>query len=246
MTIGSKIFYHEKLTSTNDMAGQILKGKRPAEGSVIYTDEQSHGRGQKGNKWESSPGMNLTMSAILYPDFLLAEDQFYISKLVSLGISDYLDQYSGSVSIKWPNDIYIFNDKIAGILIENTLSGNRILDAIAGIGLNINQKSFPSEIPNPVSLTNITGLRHTIYNTMIDLCRYISIRYESARNREMEKIDNDYRERLFMIDKWTLFREGDRTFKAAIRGVNKYGHLMLEHEDAKTRSYAFKEIEFIM
>ncbi|MCX6329107.1 MAG: biotin--[acetyl-CoA-carboxylase] ligase, partial [Bacteroidia bacterium] len=157
MIIGSILNFYKNLSSTNDQASLLLKTESPPEGTVIYTDSQSAGRGQKDNKWESDEGKNLLISIILYPKSIAPENQFYISMAVSLGICDFIDSFFPGSKIKWPNDIYIKNDKIAGILIENSILGETIENSVAGIGININQEKFSDVVPNPVSIKMVTG-----------------------------------------------------------------------------------------
>jgi len=124
MDIGSKIIYREIVSSTNSVAARLMDTEGLSEGTVIYTSHQTNGRGQGGKEWESEAGMNLCMSIILYPAFILPEHQFQISKIISLALYDFVSLYADNVSIKWSNDLYVKNDKIAGILIEHSLSGN--------------------------------------------------------------------------------------------------------------------------
>src|SRR4030043_1139663 len=157
MIIGSNIIPYENLTSTNTEAALLLKKNNIPEGTVIHTEYQTAGRGQHGNRGESEKGKNLLISIILYPGSVKSEEQFLISMTISLGICDFVDRYLEGSKVKWPNDIYFKDDKIAGILIENSLMGDTIESSVAGIGLNINQENFPGEIRNPVSLRMITG-----------------------------------------------------------------------------------------
>ena len=131
------IIKKNQISSTNTVAIELLKKEELPEGTIIWADEQTKGRGQRGNSWESEPGTNLTISIILFPHFLKAEDQFLLSKVTSLAITDYLANRFNQVTIKWPNDIYVANDKIAGILIENSIIGSSFEYAVIGIGLNI-------------------------------------------------------------------------------------------------------------
>ena len=127
------------------MHADLLKKKKLLKGTIVYTNYQSAGQGQSGNKWESEDGKNLLISIVLFPSFIKPADQFHISMTISLGICDFLKRYIPGCSIKWPNDIYVNNDKIAGILIENFILGNKIENTIAGIGLNINQDKFSGD-----------------------------------------------------------------------------------------------------
>src|SRR5665648_1178797 len=138
MIIGSKLYFFENLPSTNTYAAKLLKKNKLPEGTVVYTNYQSAGRGQTGNIWESEDGKNLLVSIVLFPSFIIPACQFLISITLSLGICDFLKRYIPACAIKWPNDIYVNNDKIAGILIENSVMEGVIESSIAGIGLNIN------------------------------------------------------------------------------------------------------------
>ena len=162
MVIGSNLIFYNELPSTNTEASLLLKSGEQIEGTVIQTDFQSAGKGQAGNKWESEKGKNLLFSIILYPQSISPYDQFLISMTISLGICDFLDRLCTGATIKWPNDIYLGNDKIAGILIENSILGTMIETSVAGIGLNINQDNFVSIQPRPISLKMATGKEYSI------------------------------------------------------------------------------------
>ncbi len=245
MIIGSNIIYREKLSSTNALAAQILSSNRPEEGTLIYAYEQSEGKGQKGSNWISEPGKNLTMSIILYPDFLEAGQQFMISKAVSLAIAELLDDYASSISIKWPNDIYHKDDKIAGILIENALEGNKIVNTIIGTGININQTVFPSALPNPVSLKILNGREYHTEQLLSDFCRIFDLWYDRLCSGQLSFINKRYLERLYRFNETAQFSTaaGDR-LQGRIVGVDGYGRLIIESTDAKVSYYGFKEIEF--
>ena len=127
--------------STNLYLRQILESNPLVEeGLVIYADFQDAGRGQQGNSWESEAKKNILCSLLLYPRRINAQDQFIISEIVSLGIADTLNSIQDGFAIKWPNDIYYGDKKVAGILIENDLSGKVIYDSIIGFGINVNQE----------------------------------------------------------------------------------------------------------
>ena len=161
-----KIVRVEETDSTNNYLHARANPKELPEGSVVWADFQTAGRGQIGNAWESEAGANLTFSAVLYPSFLPANRQFLISQIAALSVKQLLDKYTGEVTIKWPNDIYWRDRKICGMLIENDLSGMSIYSSIIGIGININQKEFRSNAPNPVSLYQITGREYDLEQLM--------------------------------------------------------------------------------
>ena len=230
--------------STNNYAAEQLLTNRPQEGTVYVANSQVDGRGQTSNKWESEPNMNLTFSIVLYPDFLEISNQFEISKAASLGITDFLKERTGLVSIKWPNDIYIGNGKIAGILIENSLRINKISTCIIGIGLNINQKIFSSDTPNPVSLSQITGFEYNLEDTLTGLCQHIDSRFQQLVNGGFKEIDADYAKILYKSGTWSIYRDDTGNFRGRILGVDKYGRLKIEKEGGTIRKYQFKEVVF--
>jgi BirA family transcriptional regulator, biotin operon repressor / biotin---[acetyl-CoA-carboxylase] ligase len=244
--IGHKIIRFGSLDSTNDYCRKLMESGHPEEGTVIVADRQLRGRGLAGNSWESEEGKNLTFSAILHPLFLHPEDQFFLSMSVSLGIVRYLDAFAGNITIKWPNDIYAGNQKIAGILIENTIIENSTETSIAGIGININQTSFSNRIPDPVSLKLITGRDMDLDECLAGICKGLNYWYVLLKQGNKQYIRSRYTERLFGINKTGVFRSGDRKFNAIIRGTDNYGRLLLELPDKSIEHYNLKEVRFIL
>ena len=243
--IGSCIKRILEIGSTNNYAADQLLTNRPQEGTVFVANSQVDGRGQTSNKWESEPNMNLTFSIVLYPDFLEIQRQFEISKAVSLGITDFLKEKTGQVSIKWPNDIYLGDKKIAGILIENSVRGNIIATCIIGIGLNINQKVFRGDAPNPESLGHVTGLEYNLDEVLIDLCQKIDNRFQQLTVGGFKKIDSDYIDMLYKSSIWSIYKDETGNFSGRILGVDRYGRLKIETEGGTIRKYQFKEVSFI-
>ncbi|MBN1387857.1 MAG: biotin--[acetyl-CoA-carboxylase] ligase [Bacteroidales bacterium] len=244
MLIGSNIIYREKVSSTNELAAEMLAADAVVEGTIIYAGEQYGGKGQRGNKWVSEAGKNLTVSIILYPRFLKADQQFMISKVISLSIAGFLDTYSDSISIKWPNDIYHKDDKIAGILIENSLEGNKMLTSIIGAGININQDIFPPEIPNPVSLSIINKREYDIGTLMDDFCRICDIWYSRLRKGHFDYIDKQYTNRLYRLNTPSGFITDKGIISGKITGVDRFGRIKIETDNGNSRVYGFREIEF--
>ena len=230
--------------STNNYAATELLTKRPPEGAVFIADRQIDGRGQAQNKWESEPEKNLTFSILLYPEFLEISRQFELSKAISLGVSDYLSELTQNVSIKWPNDIYAGDRKIAGILIENSIRGNMISTCIVGIGLNINQQVFRSEAPNPVSLSQVTGKVYDLNESLLLLCAKIDNRYLQLCSRDFRTIDEDYSNRLYRHGSWSSYADENGDFEGKILGVDQPGRLRIETKSGKINLYQFKEVEF--
>jgi len=242
--IGSTIERIHETDSTNNYAATCLLTKRPLEGAVYVADSQIDGRGQISNKWESEPNKNLTFSILIYPGFLEIVRQFEISKAISLGVADYLTELTDHVSIKWPNDIYIDNRKVAGILIENSISGHIISSCIVGIGLNMNQQLFISDAPNPVALAQVTGVIYDLHESLLNLCKKIDVRYQQLQAGNFEKIDEDYKKILYRRGYWSPFCDETGDFQGRILGVDKIGQLMIETRSGKVKKFQYKEVIF--
>lgn len=245
MIIGSELIFYKDLPSTNTEASRLLKEKDLKEGTIIYTDFQTGGRGQTGNKWESSKGKNLLFSIILYPDTILPEDQFLLSMAISLGICDFLDWDLNGAVIKWPNDIYVKNDKIAGILIENSIMGEIIESSVTGIGLNVNQVTFLSGVPNPVSMKMVTRRDYNLEHCIDKILELLDNRYKQLLYSDREILRHDYITRLYRLNEWHKFRRDGSEFKGRITDVLRSGKLKIEESTGKMSEFSFKEIEYV-
>ena len=196
MIIGSIIERHDILPSTNVYATQLMAKKDVIEGTVIVVKYQTAGKGQGSHTWDSDSNKNLLFSIILYPDTVLPEEQIFITMAVSLGVCDFLNSFFEGSQIKAPNDIYYNNHKIAGILIENTIVDGIINSCVVGIGLNVNQTSFHSDLPNPISIANITGKEQNTDDCLNKLLACLDKRYKELLYGDREKIKSDYTSRL--------------------------------------------------
>ena len=245
MIIGSNLLFFENLPSTNIQTSDILRKNNLQEGTIIYTNYQSAGKGYSGNSWESEKDKNLLISIVLFPSFMKPEDQFYISMTISLGICDFLLRFIPGCSIKWPNDIYVNNDKIAGILIENSVSGNKIDFTIAGIGLNINQEKFLSNAPNPVSLSLLSGISYDLPDCMNNLAIDLDKRYKQLIAGNSSEIKKEYVSKLYRLNEWSKFIDIRGNFTGRILTVGDYGRIKIEKQNREINEYSFKEIEFI-
>jgi BirA family transcriptional regulator, biotin operon repressor / biotin---[acetyl-CoA-carboxylase] ligase len=246
MIIGSNLLFFENLPSTNIHAADLLKKSKLPEGTIVYTNYQSAGQGYSGNKWESEDGKNLLISIILYPSFIKPEDQFLISMAISLGICDFLMRFIPDCSIKWPNDIWVNNDKIAGLLIESSLIGNTIDFTIAGIGININQEKFLSNAPNPVSLSLLSGTTFNLPSCLKMLESDLDKRYKRLISGNSVQIKKEYVSRLYRLNEWCKYRDINSTYTGRILAVGDYGMLKIEKQNGEILEYAFKDIEFIL
>ena len=245
--IGKVLHEFQSLPSTNIFATQLLAEKQVVEGTVILTHDQYAGKGQASNKWESAPNKNLTFSLILLPKFLLARKQFLLNQVVSLSVFDTLKAYiKEGLSIKWPNDIYVFDKKITGILIQNSLRGSTLQSAIIGIGLNVNQKQFVSDAPNPTSIALETGTTIDLEIVLSKFCQYLEKNYLQLKAGQTEQIQQRYLDSLFRFGKTHLYRRIDGTiFKGKIKGITDIGKLRMETANGM-EEFAFKEVRYIL
>ncbi len=241
----------ESTDSTNNYLKNLNGGDRNYMYEVAWAEFQTAGRGQKGNSWESEPGKNLLFSILAHPENISIQDQFVISQAISLAVTESVAQaagpgHAGEFSVKWPNDIYWKEKKLAGILIENVLANGKIADSIIGVGLDINQEKFFSNAPNPVSLLNITGREHDRYAILNDILdKFVSI-MEQAMAGQREDIDRRYHSMLFRRDGVHTYRKADGTlFQASIDHVRSNGILVLDCEGEK-KEFEFKQIAFVL
>jgi len=248
--IGKNHITLKSVDSTNNFARQLLSESEPAEGTLISANEQHAGRGQMGNSWESEAGKNLTVSIILYPNFLEADKQFFLNMAITLGVKDFCEFALGDeIRIKWPNDIYYGDNKLGGILIENSIKGAALSSAIAGIGININQLEFNPALPNPTSFIRVKkpqSSEHYDIPALIDyLSSYIEKYYLQLRQLHFNFLDRAYTESLYRYQQTHQFKKGDTLFRGEINGVAKDGKLII-HSNGKELRFGFKEVEFII
>jgi BirA family biotin operon repressor/biotin-[acetyl-CoA-carboxylase] ligase len=246
MIIGSRFIFKKNLDSTNTYAYRLLQEDPLPEGTVIHSNFQSAGKGQKDHSWESEDGKNLLISIVLYPDQILPEDQFIISMTISLGICDFLGSFINECKIKWPNDIYVADDKIAGILIENSISGNIIVNTIAGIGLNINQKEFLSDAPNPVSLRMLTGKIYDIGICLQQLVTELDKRYKQLLSGKLSKIRKEYISSLYQLNEWHNYKADSGMLYGRIISVSDAGRLQIVDNRNNIHEFSFREVDFIL
>lgn len=247
--IGSHTIELKQTTSTNAYTDKLLLSEKPAEGTVIIAYQQTHGRGQDQNTWESEAKKNLTFSIILYPLFLHPSEQFRLIEVTSLGITDFIKTLlpsDNTIKIKWPNDIYVGDKKLCGTLVQNSIVGPKLTESIIGIGLNINQEQFISDAPNPVSLKQITGKYYDLQQCLDDLCASLDLRYQQLKNKQYSLLETDYLSLLYRYFEWHDFIIQDNLIKARIIGISNYGQLKLESPDGKIHECGMKEVVYCL
>lgn len=244
--VGQNIVKLKEIDSTNNYLKDLLSNCEPLqEGTVIMADTQFAGRGQRGNVWLSEAGKNLTISILLKPAFLAASEQFELNKVISLGVTDCLTKLLGEdCKVKWPNDIYVRDKKIGGILIENTLKGALLKDSVVGIGLNVNQYSFTDGL-KATSVANILQREYHLNQLLSELCYCIEGRYLQLKTNKKDLIYADYMNRLFRFNQLSDFIINHEKVSARIIDVNTDGKLIISIA-GDIQSFDFKEIAFVI
>lgn len=228
--------------STNVYIKKYLRS-HVEEGYIVSADFQISGKGQTGNTWESEAGKNLLFSLLLRPVDLPVASQFLISMLVSVGVVKFLQHYMSDLTIKWPNDIYYQDKKLGGILIENTWQGPKVSSSIVGIGLNVNQPTFKSNAPNPVSMFQITGKEIDREEILKGILQEIAALYTDFSEEEITVL---YHQLLYRRDGYYLFKDENEKFKARIEKVEKDGRLIIITQNDERKEFYFKEVTFVI
>ena len=237
-----------KIDSTNSYAQRLIDKGNLHEGDVIFTLNQQNGRGQGDNLWESESGSNLLISIILEPKFIVASQQFILTQLISISIVDVVKKFirNDDVRIKWPNDIYVNNNKVAGILFQNYIKGNNIEHSIIGIGINVNQKHFYSSAPNPISIIHYTNKQINIDELLSKLLDNIGDNYEKLNlGKDFHQLKSDYIKKLYRYESWSNYSDGKHTFIGKIIDVDDYGRLSIKMKSGSVKKFMFKEVEFV-
>ncbi len=237
------IYHINSTTSTNDEA----RGERYGHMDVIWSEYQSSGRGQRGHTWHSTEGENLTFSVVLRPTFLPIVEQFLLSEVVALALVDAMAEFGIECRIKWTNDLYAGDNKLAGVLIEHSLSGDTIARTIVGIGLNVNQIEFPDDLPNPTSMALLRSQEFVREEVLDCFMRNLEMWYSVLMSGDKQRVEQTYVSRMYHLgEEHCYMLASGEVFSATIRGVRPSGKLRLEHGDGIVREYAFKEVEFVL
>ena len=231
----------DEVDSTNRYALDLVRRNRTTQGLVVSAKFQSEGRGQRGKHWVAEPDENALFSIIYYPEAGV-EKQFEYNQRVAVGLWMGIKSLmpAEEVTIKWPNDIYVGKRKIAGILIQNVLIGKRIDHMVTGIGVNVNQTTFSSTLPNPVSLVMLIGER----NDPVDIIKILVDNVDKAFwEMQPHVVKAYYLQNLYLKSEKAYFRANGQRFLGEIVGISNQGELMVR-DDTGIRCYAFGEIEY--
>ena len=232
--------------STNFFAHQLINNQSAVDGTIVIADYQTGGKGQSGNSWISDHGKNLLCSYILFPKALLTHEQFMLTQMVSLAVTDFLKEFitdKNTIKIKWPNDIFVNQQKIAGILIENNIRGNKITSSVLGIGLNINQESF-GEL-SATSIKCLIGKNENILKCADLLSEKLEARYFQLFTKKHKVLYTEYLMQLYRWKESANYIIDGVSKKAKIVDVDPIGRLGVMFEQENTICYfSLKEIVF--
>ena len=243
----SKKLYIDVVDSSNMELIRFLEKGLVEELFMIQTGFQTGGKGQGSALWESQKNKNLLFSFVIKPTFLKISEQFYISIMVSLALRDVVAKYIGNeteLKIKWPNDIYVNDGKIAGILIENAIQGQQFEWVVGGVGLNVNQTKFQSDAPNPISLFDCIGKTIDLQEVLNEFEKAFEERYYQLENKEFENMKKEYLASMYQIGELRNYRAKGEEFQGKIIGVDQYGFLSIESHEG-IRSFDVKEVTYL-
>ena len=232
-----------------DSTNRYLRDYQPAPNevmTVVVAQYQTAGKGCGANTWESERGKNLLFSILVHPVMVPVAKQFLLSMAGALSIKDVLEKYTNDITLKWPNDVYWKDKKICGTLIETSLSGGRMKDCVFGIGLNVNQTTFVSDAPNPVSLCQIVGHELDLEKLLKELLDSFCTYYKMIEAGQYDNLSGLYHLSLYRAHGFYRFRDAQGEFEGSIIEVEDTGRLILRDKDGMIREYMFKEIEYII
>lgn len=245
----SLFYFIERTDSTNNYLKREIQKReliheKVEEFSCIYTDEQTQGRGLDVNQWESKKGENLLVSFYFRPPLPVAK-QFIFNQFFSLSIKKLLQHYIPDIKIKWSNDIYVQNCKIAGILIEHFIEGDKISKTVAGVGININQTLFSSSLPNPTSLKILTGKEYKIATILDQFYAILKADYRMLKLGKFAYFQENYIKSMYLFNKKAKYLISGEEKVCVIKGLDQFGQLILEDNEGKIKSYGYKEVKFL-
>jgi BirA family biotin operon repressor/biotin-[acetyl-CoA-carboxylase] ligase len=235
----------DSVDSTNNYTATLISGNVP-EGTVVITREQTAGRGQRANSWVSEAGKNLTVTYVLRPKFLRISDQFILNKAIALAVNKAIQHFvpQFDVRIKWPNDIFLQNKKVAGILLETSLQGGHIVSCLAGIGINVNQKHFQAESGNPISLNEVLGAELNLDDVLNALSENLEVIYLKLKASKFENIDSSYNSLLWKKGEMHTFYQDGIPFNALVKCVDTQGCLRLLDEKNQELIFAHGSVQW--
>ncbi len=242
--LGKKVIFLPDCHSTNDEMSSMIKKEDFSEGLVIYTDHQKSGKGQRGNVWLDEPGKNVLMSVLIKPSYLLISEQHLLNVVIGLSVIRTLAEHieEKRLKLKWPNDVLVDNNKICGILVENTIKGDKLENSVIGTGINLNQKAF--NLPTATSLAIETDQVFNREDFMEKLLIDIEYFLLKLKNGQKSLLLQLYHEKLYRKGEEASYRDMDGEFSGVILGIDNTGKLIVS-KNGSFKNYGIKEIEFL-
>lgn len=240
----SKIISLDNVDSTNNYTANLIKEGKIKHGTAILSYNQQFGRGQRGTNWQSEPFKNIAFSLYVVHQNMLITSQRYFNYAVSLAIVDLLRTYEIQAQVKWPNDILVNDQKIAGILIENQLNSSGWNSSIIGIGLNVNQVFDSQQGFSATSLTNLLNRVFKLDDIVYQLAEKLSLRYAAFTSGLHEELESEFLENMWKIGEFVNAEINEVRQLVKICGMDEYGWLKLEVA-GEVRSFDLKEVKFI-
>ncbi len=239
--LGRKMIQIDSVDSTNNYVAKLLIEQKIEHGTVIMAEEQTAGKGQRGTVWSSKPGENLIFSIYLDTAKLSVREQFVLTQFVSVSVAEMLRKQGLNPVVKWPNDVLINHKKIAGILIENQLSGQNLNGTIVGIGLNVNQIEF-GEL-NATSMCLEKNQKMAVQEIAFSLIHELNRFWEYVENRDFNLLNQLYLSNMWLLNVPAKFTDNEGMFEGIIRGFEESGLLRME-KNGSIVNYDLKEIAF--
>jgi BirA family biotin operon repressor/biotin-[acetyl-CoA-carboxylase] ligase len=235
----------DSVDSTNNYTATLISGNVP-EGTVVITREQTAGRGQRGNSWVSEAGKNLMVTYVLRPKFLRVSEQFILNKAIALATAKAIQHFVPhlDVRIKWPNDIFLQNKKVAGILVETSLQGGHIVSCMAGIGINVNQQYFQANAGNPISMLEVLGKEIPLDETLDELSENLEVIYLQLKSGKFGSIDASYNNLLWRKDEMHTFYKDGIPFNALVKCVDEQGCLHVLNEQNQELTFMHGAVQW--
>jgi BirA family biotin operon repressor/biotin-[acetyl-CoA-carboxylase] ligase len=244
-SIGSRFEELTSIDSTNLYAMQQVHEGKAHHGDAFFAHAQVAGRGQRGKQWWSAAGQNIALSVVLETARLASSERFRLSAAMAMGVLDWLQQLApGQWKTKWPNDIYHDDRKAGGMLIENLHKGGRWSHSIVGIGINMNQHSFPGHLPNPVSLFMLTRTMHRCANEALILCSFLENRWQQLMEGGWLNILEDYNTNLYGRGLVCRIKKDSAVMPCLIKGVNEQGQLIAGENNEW--AFEFGEVSWVV
>ncbi|MBK7107864.1 MAG: biotin--[acetyl-CoA-carboxylase] ligase [Bacteroidetes bacterium] len=242
--IGKILYSLENIPSTNAWVQEFINTHEAVEGMTVIAANQNAGKGQQGKRWESEPGKNLLVSILLKPAFMEVKSLFFFNKAIALAVMETIRRFTDKqVWIKWPNDILIEENKVAGILIETSIQGNKIKNCIVGVGANVNQLYF-NDLPNATSLAITEKSEFELQDIFEELCMQIEKYYFILREKKLKEVDTLYHASLYRKNILSAFKTENHFFEGIITGVNNEGKLIISVNGSEQK-FSVKEITFL-